>query len=107
MSQSLAPDSDAVQDALEALDQIIEDAPNDPIRYPLIALRKHLEAQQRLHADAAASMHAAISKIHMPVINDDTVRFAVIQGIKTHASGAVKALNWRNIIAGVAVVAVF
>ena len=98
---------DSVRDALEALDQIIDDAPNDPIRYPLIALRKHLAAQQLMHADAAAAMNAAIAKIQMPVVNDDTVRFAVIQGIKAHASGVVRALNWRNIIAGVAVVAVF
>ena len=100
MREILASDADAVSDALERLDQIIDDAPNDPIRYPLIALRTHLMAQQRMQADATASMNDAISKIQIPVINDDTVRFAVIQGLKMHAGGLLRTIRLATYMTG-------
>jgi hypothetical protein len=90
---------DVIHEAIEALDQIIADAPNDPIRYPLMGLRKHLEAQRQMLADAAVRMDEALTKLQMPVIDDHKMHWAVKQGIEDHARGAVRALNWRNIIA--------
>lgn len=99
MSASIAP-PDSIDEAKQTLDHLIADATNDPIQGPLKALRLFLDAQQQILDDFA-------SRIEMPVIDEDKLRYAVIQGIEAHARKAVRALNWRNTIASVAVVVVF
>jgi hypothetical protein len=80
---------------------------NDPLRHYLEAMSIGLGAMHKMFVDGTLTIARAIEEAKPQPVDHDTLRFAVIQGIKAHASGVVRALNWRNIIAGVTVVAVF
>ena len=92
MSATLAPETEVtVREALAALDQIIADAPGDPIRYPLMVLRTHLEAEHRLFVDGALTINAAVEAAKRPINEDDLHRIerassqGAVQGAHHHA----------------------
>jgi hypothetical protein len=98
--QRIPPDVEAdIELALTELDRSVLEARihDDPLRLPLSALASFLRAQRGLYADSIVTMQRSIETARQPV-RDDHLRRAVVQGISSHASGAVRTMGWRNVL---------
>jgi hypothetical protein len=103
--QRIAPDVEAdIETALTELDRSVLEARihDDPLRLPLSALASFLRAQRGLYVDSVVTMQRSIEAARQPV-RDDDLRRAVVQGISSHASSAVRTMGWRNVLIGAAI----
>ncbi len=97
---TLAPETSvAVRAAQQALEQEASkaEAVNDPTGPTLRALSLALGACHKLYVDGSMTIGSLIETARQPVAPED-MRVAVAQGIRASASGAVRALNIRNIL---------
>ena len=74
---------------------------NDPLRFAFRALSVHLDTLHKLLLDSILTLRENIEAARLPV-RDDELRNAVIMGVSAHASDVVRALNWRNLLMGLA-----
>lgn len=91
-----AEDPDATQAAQDTLEAEAHklDAIGDPSAGLWRAMAQTLGAQQHLLTDATKAIESA----KQPV-DTDVLASAIRDGIRAHAGAAVRALNWRNLIA--------
>jgi hypothetical protein len=97
---TLAPETGvAVHAAQQALEQeaIKAEAVNDPTGPTLRALSLVMGACHKLFVDGSMTIGSLIATARQPVAPEE-MRVAVAQGIRASASGAVRALNIRNIL---------
>ena len=97
---ALAPETDvAVRTAQQALEQEASkaEAVNDPTGPALRALSLAVGACHKLYIDGSLTIGSLIETTRQPAAPED-IRVAVAQGIRASASGAVRALNIRNIL---------
>jgi hypothetical protein len=89
----------AVRAAQQALDQEASkaEAVNDPTAPTLRALSLAVGACHKLYVDGSLAIGSLIETARRPVAPDD-MRLAVARGIRASASGAVRALNIRNVL---------
>ena len=89
----------AVRAAQQALEQEASkaEAVNDPTGPTLRALSLAVGACHKLYVDGSMTIGSLIETTRQPVAPDD-MRLAVAQGIRASASGAVRALNIRNVL---------
>jgi hypothetical protein len=112
MSAAHAAEPDeTIRDALATLDQVIAEAAvyGDPIRHPLMALRVHLRAQQRLFVDGTLALRQQIEAAKQPLNDADLQRLvqAAARGAERQAGELVRAASWRTFVLAVAGVVVF
>ena len=97
---ALAPETGmAVRAAQQALEQEASkaEAVNDPTGPALRALSLAVGACHKLYVDGSMTIGSLIETARQPAAPED-IRVAVAQGIRASASGAVRALNIRNIL---------
>jgi hypothetical protein len=97
---TLAPETGvAVHAAQQALEQEASkaEAVNDPTGPTLRALSLAMGACHKLFVDGSMTIGSLIQTARQPVAPEE-MRVAVAQGIRASASGAVRALNIRNIL---------
>ena len=97
---TLAPETGmAVRAAQQALEQEATkaEAVNDPTGPTLRALSLAVGACHKLYVDGSMTIGGLIETTRQPIAPDD-MRLAVAQGIRASASGAVRALNIRNVL---------
>ena len=89
----------AVRAAQQALEQEASkaEAVNDPTGPTLRALSLAVGACHKLYVDGSMTIGSLIETARQPVAPEE-IRVAVAQGIRASASGAVRALNIRNIL---------
>jgi hypothetical protein len=97
---TLAPEtSAAVRAAQHALEQEASkaEAVNDPTAPTLRALSLAMGACHKLYVDGSMTIGSLLESAKSPVAPQD-LKQAVTEGIRANASGAVRALNVRNIL---------
>jgi hypothetical protein len=89
----------AVHAAQQALEQEASkaEAVNDPTGPTLRALSLAVGACHKLYLDGSMTIGSLVETVRQPVAPEE-MRVAVAQGIRATASGAVRALNIRNIL---------
>jgi len=97
---TLAPEtSAAVRSAQQALEQEASkaEAVNDPTGPTLRALCHAMGACHKLYVDGSMTIGSLLESARPPVAPEE-LRRAIAEGIRANASGAVRALNIRNIL---------
>ena len=91
----------AAQDALN--EQVRRGAlTNDPLRHYLEAMSVALGAMHKMFVDGTLTIAEAVEEAKPQPVDNDTLRTAVILGIKTHAGGILRTIKLTTYIAGAA-----
>jgi hypothetical protein len=89
----------AAQDALN--EQVRRGAvTNDPFRYYLEAMSVALGAMHKMFVDGTLTIADAVAEAKPGPVDNDTLRSAVVLGIRTHAGGVLRTIKLATYIAG-------
>lgn len=96
--------SAAVRAAQDALNEQVRRGAltNDPLRHYLEAMSIALGAMHKMFIDGTLTIAQAVEQAKPQPVDNDTLRFAVIQGIRTHAGGILRTIKLATCIAGAA-----
>ena len=73
---------------------------NDPLRHYLEAMSVALGAMHKMFVDGTLTIAEAVAEAKPQPVDNDTLRTAIILGIKTHAGGILRTIKLATYIAG-------
>jgi hypothetical protein len=73
---------------------------NDPFRYYLEAMSVALGAMHKMFVDGTLTIADAVAEAKPGPVDNDTLRSAVVLGIRTHAGGVLRTIKLATYIAG-------
>jgi hypothetical protein len=96
--------SAAVRAAQDALDEQVRRGAltNDPLRHYLEAMSIALGAMHKMFVDGTLTIAQAVEDAKPQPIDTDTLRFAVIQGLRAHAGDVLRNIRLTTYVAGAA-----
>ena len=94
--------SAAVRAAQDALNEQVRRGAltNDPLRHYLEAMSIGLGAMHKMFVDGTLTIASAIEAAKPQPVDNETLRFAVIQGLKTHAGNILRTIRLATYLAG-------
>jgi hypothetical protein len=96
--------SAAVRAAQDALNEQVRRGAltNDPLRHYLEAMSVALGAMHKMFVVGTLTIAEAVEEAKPQPVDHDTLRFAIIQGIRAHAGGILRTIRLTTYIAGAA-----